>query len=105
MLRKLGELLRLEPRTVDVVARYGGEEFTIILSDTDLEGGTVFAERLRERVAGYDFSEGGDELYITVSIGVATFEGDAQMTAESMIQQADTALYRAKEGGRNMVHH
>lgn len=104
VLRQLGELLRREARSVDIVARYGGEEFTIILPDTDLEGGIVFAERVRERASQHDYSETDDPLHVTVSVGVATFENGDDMTAERMIAQADAALYRAKEAGRNVVH-
>ena len=104
VLRKLGDMLRQEARSVDIVARYGGEEFTVVLPDTDLEGGTIFAERLRERAANYDFAEVGEPLHATVSIGVATFAEHQEMTAEAMIEQSDAALYRAKQAGRNKVH-
>ena len=104
VLRKLGDILRQEARSADIVARYGGEEFTVILPDTDLDGGTIFAERLRERVEKFDFSEVGDPLFTTISIGVATFSEDEEISAEAMIERADSALYRAKQAGRNMVH-
>jgi two-component system cell cycle response regulator len=104
VLRKLGDILRQEARSVDIVARYGGEEFTVILPDTDLVGGTTFAERLRERSEKYDFAEVGDPLHATVSIGVATFTENEEMTAEGMIDRSDAALYRAKQAGRNRVH-
>lgn len=104
VLRKLGDMLKQEARSVDIVARYGGEEFTVILPDTDLEGGTTFAERLRERAEHYDFSEVGDPLSATISIGVATFADHEEMTAETMIERSDAALYRAKQAGRNKVH-
>lgn len=104
VLRKLGDILRQEARSADIVARYGGEEFTVILPDTDLDGGTIFAERLRERVEKFDFSEVGDPLFTTISIGVAAFSEDEEISAEAMIERADSALYRAKQAGRNMVH-
>ena len=104
VLRKLGDILRQEARSVDIVARYGGEEFTVILPDTDLEGGTIFAERLRGRAEKFDFSEVGDPLFTTISIGVATLDEDEEVSAEAMIQRADSALYRAKQSGRNKVH-
>jgi diguanylate cyclase (GGDEF)-like protein len=104
VLRKLGDILRQEARQVDIVARYGGEEFTVILPDTDLEGGTTFAERLRDRVAKYDFAEVGDALHATVSIGVATFTENEEMKAEAIVERSDAALYRAKQAGRNKVH-
>ena len=103
VLRQLAEILLDEARSVDVVARYGGEEFTIILPDTDLDGGVIFAERLRERAARYDHTPTADPLLVTVSIGVATYSGDEKVPAETMIERADAALYRAKKGGRNQV--
>ncbi len=104
LLRQLGDLLRQEVRSVDLVARYGGEEFVIVLPDTDLEGGLVFAERLRQRVSEVDFSEAGDPLEITVSIGVASVaRGEDPISPESLVARADEALYRAKNEGRNRV--
>ncbi len=103
VLRQLGEFLRDEARKVDVVARYGGEEFTLILPDTGIEGGIIFAERLRQRAEKYDYAEEGDPLHVTISVGVATYT-DGTVTAEEVIASADAALYRAKKGGRNQVH-
>ena len=80
-------------RETDVVARYGGEEFIVIMPETDLTGGTTFAERLRTRIAG--------EMPLTVSGGVAeALDGDSH---ESLIARADAALYSAKTAGRNCV--
>ena len=82
----------------------GGEEFIIVLPETDLEGAVDFAERLRKRVEEEDFAETGDPLRITVSIGVATASVAGEITEpESLIAQADEALYRAKHEGRNRV--
>ncbi len=89
---------------MDIVARDGGDEFTVILPDTDLEGGTVFAERFRERAAKTDFTEVGDPLHATISIGVATINGSEEISTEAMIERSDAALYRAKQAGRNKVH-
>lgn len=103
VLSRLGELLRDEARKMDVVARYGGEEFTLILPDTGIEGGIIFAERLRERAEKHDYAEDGDSLHVTISVGVATYS-EGTVTAEEVIANADAALYRAKKGGRNQVH-
>ncbi len=104
VLRKLADILRQEARAVDIVARYGGEEFTVILPDTDLEGGTASAERFRERAAKTDFTEVGDPLHATISIGVATVNSNEEISTEEMIARSDAALYRAKQAGRNKVH-
>jgi diguanylate cyclase (GGDEF)-like protein len=75
-----------------------------VLPETDLEGAVVFAERLRKRVEGKNFAESGDPLRITISIGVAAASVKGENTEpESLIAQADEALYRAKNEGRNRV--
>ena len=104
VLRQLGALLEEAVRKVDVVARYGGEEFVAILPETASEGGIVFAERLRERVAAQSFDIGIERpVHLTVSIGVATFPSPRVATTEDFFARADEALYRAKSGGRNQV--
>ncbi len=103
VLRQLGELLRAEVRSVDLVARYGGEEFVVLLPNTATDGGLSFAERLRIRVGQHDFATGLAPLGITVSIGVATFPATPGQTVEELLAAADQALYRAKHDGRNLV--
>ncbi len=102
VLRELGEHLRREARSVDIVARYGGEEFTLVLPETGFEGGAAFAERIRIQVETHNFAVEGEPIRATVSIGVATFSGQ-EATVESMIEEADSGLYRAKREGRNLV--
>jgi two-component system cell cycle response regulator len=103
VLRQLGEILRREVRSVDSVARYGGEEFVIVLPETAVHGAMIFAERLRQRIQAQPFGDAGQPLKVTVSIGVASFP-DARITSpETFLAMADTALYRAKAGGRNLV--
>jgi len=103
VLRQLGELLRREVRSVDLVARYGGEEFVVLLPNTATDGGISFAERLRIRVARQDFTTGLAPLALTVSIGVATFPATPGQTVDELLAAADQALYRAKHDGRNLV--
>ncbi len=88
---------------IDVAGRYGGEEFLIVLPETDLEGGRIAAERLRQLFAGIETPlDDGGVLKKTMSFGVTVFgPGD---TAESLVKRADEALYASKEGGRNCVH-
>ena len=104
MLRDLGALLEEAVRKVDIVARYGGEEFVAILPETAPEGGVVFAERLRERIASRAFDVGGERpVSLTVSIGIASFPSPHVSSTEDLFARADEALYRAKSGGRNQV--
>jgi len=104
VLRQVGDLLRREARSVDIVARYGGEEFVVVMPETALHGAAIFAERLRRRVMARDFGEPGeDPLHMTVSIGLASFPDDRVQSADSFVSLADQALYRAKNEGRNLV--
>jgi diguanylate cyclase (GGDEF)-like protein len=104
LLKKIGDVLRLSIREVDILARYGGEEFCIICPETDKKGALALAGRLRERVAATAF-QGGEKQplgKITISLGVATFPQDKN-TLDGLIEAADQALYRAKEGGRDRI--
>lgn len=103
VLREMAELIEANLRTADVPCRYGGEEFSVFLPNTDGQTGLKIAERLRLAVEQHPFSVEEDRtLHKTISIGLACNEkGSASL--EELLQRADTALYRAKEGGRNQV--
>jgi diguanylate cyclase (GGDEF)-like protein len=88
-------------RSHDIVARYGGEEFTVVLPETNSEGGVGFGERIRQAVENIHFGW-DEEAELTVSVGVATLFASAG-TATSLIEAADAQLYRAKSEGRNRV--
>ncbi len=97
-------LLKHAVRSVDTVARYGGEEFVIVLPETGVQGAVAFAERLRDRLAAHRFTLSEEqEVRITASIGVAAYPSPGLSSAEDLFKAADTALYRAKGGGRNLV--
>lgn len=100
VLKGLGEVLAAAIRTADYAARYGGEEFTVLLPETPLDGASEVAERIRERMQQRPFGTNGTN--VTLSIGIAEFPSDGE-TLESVIAGADTALYAAKEYGRNRV--
>ncbi|MDH5361170.1 MAG: diguanylate cyclase [Gammaproteobacteria bacterium] len=85
-------------RKTDVVARWGGEEFVFLLPDTSLELAFTIAEKLRNKIAEYPFSQVGE---VTASFGVATFMPEDH--EEDLFGRADSALYIAKEMGRNQV--
>src|SRR6266545_4612023 len=104
VLRQVGELLRREARSVDIVARYGGEEFVVVMPETATQGAAIFAERVRLRVQNRDFADPGDDpVHVTISIGLASFPDDRVQSADSFVSLADQALYRAKNEGRNLV--
>jgi diguanylate cyclase (GGDEF)-like protein/PAS domain S-box-containing protein len=103
VLKELGGYLKKNTRGEDLACRYGGEEFIVILVDTDIVSASKKAERMREEIAEkISIHHLADTLKITVSMGVATCPTHGQNTAE-LIKAADTALYLAKEGGRNRV--
>ena len=107
VLKRMAELLHAEKREADILARFGGEEFIMLLPETAVEGATIFAERLRQKIADLDCV--GDErpFRITASFGVASLSfpagSDAGQVLETLVQQADAALYRSKADGRNRV--
>jgi diguanylate cyclase (GGDEF)-like protein len=88
-------------RGTDLLARFGGEEFVGSLPATAMPAALEVAERIRQRVMALVFEE-VPGLQVTVSVGVADYRSGGE-TFESLYQRADTALYRAKEGGRNQV--
>ena len=94
----IGSLLRVE----DIFGRYGGEEFAIILPETDLSGAIELAERICSAVAKKSLEYNGEEINVTISLGVAQL-GNKEASYEGLISQADSALYQAKAEGRNKV--
>jgi two-component system cell cycle response regulator len=88
---------------IDTLARFGGEEFVIVLPETPREGARVVANKLRRAVRTKAFiSDGGPEVRVTVSIGVAVFPEDGS-SVEELLQAADVAMYKAKRRGRDRV--
>lgn len=88
-------------RPHDLLVRYGGEEFAALFSDIDLEEAKAIAERLRTRVADTVIHHEGISFQVTISIGIARTQHEEKL--ETLIGEADQALYRAKELGRNRV--
>jgi len=99
VLRSLGEVFARDLREVDIACRIGGEEFGFVFPETDLEGATVVAERLRASVEELRISDAG---LVTISVGVAVFPTHAD-NREELIESADMALYQAKHEGKNCV--
>lgn len=89
-------------RPADLVARYGGEEFCVVLAETDTCGALRIAENIRAAIEHLSPVD-GDTSPITVSIGVSTWMGKPGESLETLMLEADKALYRAKHTGRNRV--
>jgi len=102
VLKQVGEILRNSTRSFDIVSRNGGEEFTVLLLDCPLNKAYEIAERIRMNVEAYPFHLSEKTIHITVSIGVSCYR-ETTLEAEQIIEDADKALYFAKNNGRNKV--
>ena len=87
----------------ELLARYGGEEFTLVMADTSPEEAVQTAEKIRAAVSNSPVCFDGDQIALTVSIGVAEFSADAVCDATALLESADQMLYLAKTSGRNQV--
>ncbi|WP_341744471.1 EAL domain-containing protein [Azonexus hydrophilus] len=101
LLRQAANRLQQVMRDVDTVARLGGDEFTAVLSDCDAEGAGRISRRIVDELAA-SFDIQGRQLFVSASVGVAFFPEDGQ-DSNALVKAADTAMYRAKELGRNRV--
>jgi two-component system cell cycle response regulator len=90
-------------RTEEVFSRYGGEEFVVILTETNLEAGRAFGERIREAIAAEPFAFDGTAHRVTVSVGVSTTTAPGPHTPDELLRRADELMYASKRGGRNRV--
>lgn len=102
ILKEVAFLLNESFRKTDIVFRYGGEEFVIILTETNAEAARIPLERLREKIESNIFKFKTQDLKVTISLGYSSDVADAE-DAVDLLSFADTALYRAKENGRNQI--
>lgn len=100
-LKKFASTLIRNCREDDIVARFGGEEFVVLLYDTDLKDGILTAQRLCQCVREKPLILNGKAVQITASFGVAPVLSTDQI--DTAIHNADRAVYRAKDGGRDQV--
>ncbi len=101
VLKSFAQLCRQSLRSTDVIGRWGGEEFVVILAHTNLATAISTLDRLRQTLTQLRIEHNGETIHITVSIGVAQLQGDADFNV--LLNRADHALYGAKNDGRNRV--
>ena len=103
VLKEIARILKEEKRESDLLARYGGEEFVLLLSGIGTEDAKKSAERLRMAVERHRFSWKDTVIPVTISLGLASKQGENIGKIEDLIAECDRLLYVAKEGGRNQV--
>lgn len=102
-LAEIGNILNRHSRLSDLVCRYGGEEFAVLLPSTDIEKANLVFERLRKVVSQHPFEYKSSSFKVTISIGVAMYDRQADQSLVNLFEQADQALYQAKNSGGNQV--
>lgn len=103
MIAEVGQLVRRHIRSSDRGARYGGDEYIIVLPNTGKQGAMTVAGNMLERLHSHKFmTDSGTLISITASFGVATFPDDAE-DRDSLVRVADSAMYEAKEAGRDRI--
>jgi diguanylate cyclase (GGDEF)-like protein len=100
-LRAVAQCVQKTIRDSDLLFRYGGEEFMLLLSNTGPDGSALLAERIRQEVERMTAFSGKD-IQLTISLGITSLQGEPD-TTELLLERADSALYRAKQAGRNRV--
>ena len=103
VLKELARRLKSQLRSYDGVGRYGGEEFLLVLPGCDLATTISRVDEIRRFIAGLPFLTDRGVCSVTVSMGVSLSHGTGSAEAESLLHNADMALYRAKQDGRNCV--
>ena len=102
VLQNIADIARKEMRRKDILARFGGEEFIALLSETSLDEALMISERLRQKIAQHEMCIDKKCFNFTVSIGVSSLKPQ-QTDLQTLIKEADLALYQAKQRGRNCV--
>jgi diguanylate cyclase (GGDEF)-like protein len=100
MLKRLTQLMKHELRAPDILARHGGEEFIALLPESNSTAAWAVAERIRQKIEGYNLVTSRGNVFVTVSIGVAEALPEVD-SLDRLVAMADEAMYRAKQAGRN----
>ena len=102
VLQEVARIIMSEKRSEDIAARYGGEEITLLLPETGKADAWMIGERIREKIAGTMLKYEGQNISVTLSGGLASFPIDAG-DGQSLLKNADLAMYRAKSFGKNNI--
>jgi len=103
VLKNVAAIVMQNVRQIDLAARYGGEEFAVVLPGTTRDAAIIVAERIRAHVEKALVPCDGENLGVTISIGIAEFKPGQDRDNKSLIERADKALYLSKATGRNRV--
>ncbi|MBF0488923.1 MAG: GGDEF domain-containing protein, partial [Nitrospirae bacterium] len=103
VLEATAQRIRDSIRESDLAFRYGGEEFAVILPDTDVLRGHIVAERIRKNIENTAFEQDGLSIKMTVSVGLADYNKNEDVSSAELLAKADSALYEAKWVGKNTV--
>ncbi|MBM7061747.1 diguanylate cyclase [Pseudomonas sp. UL073] len=103
-LKHFASLLREQLRKIDIAGRVGGEEFAVVLVGADSAEAVAFAQRVQQRMAASPLFDGDRHIPLTISVGVAVMES-SDASALASLSRSDTALYRAKQNGRNRIEY
>ena len=102
VLEEVARIIKSCTRNVDTAARYGGEEFVVMFNNTTPSAAMTIAERIRKLVEDKVILYDGQNIEVTISIGVSSYNFDNE-SAKSIVERADNALYESKRNGRNRV--
>jgi diguanylate cyclase (GGDEF)-like protein len=103
VLQAIANDIQKRTRTVDTVIRYAGDEFALMLPETDQAGAMIKAENCRQNIEALQIAIDGNPVRVTVSVGVASYDGRSSQKEARLLDAADRALYESKEKGRNCV--
>ena len=103
VLQSVSTVLKNHIRDCDMAGRFGGEEFIVILPNTDIEKAQELSERIRLAIEKNSLMKDGQKIQVTISIGAASYQSNHGDKALLLLEDADKALYQAKENGRNQT--
>ena len=104
ILREIARLIRQRVREADIPCRLGGDEFAILLRDRQDAQVVAIARDIQSTIIDYSFKVGANRVDVGCSVGISVIDGSCNHTGEDYLMRADTALYVAKQRGRNLVH-